>query len=87
MDRGEVLRVLLCYGGHSEFQPLVKAAVQSPDPFVSSFDEHSRQTGARGLVGSSAIENDFLVLWYEVGLGFELRGRNSKCAGNHQPGT
>ncbi len=73
--------------GQPELQPLVEASVQSLDFLISAVEEHARQTGARGLVGSSAVENDFHISWDKVTLRFKLRWRDAARTRNHQAGT
>ena len=48
--------------------------MECPHSCEAAVQKYARQTGARGLAGSGAIQNDLLVEWHRIDVSLEITG-------------
>src|SRR6202011_5319251 len=63
--------------------PRLKTPVECPDAFEAAVQEYARQTGARGLARSGAIQNDFLVERHRVDVPLVFAGWDASRPWDH----
>jgi hypothetical protein len=66
----------------ASFTPGVQPALQRADASNALIPEQERHTGARGLVGSSAVKDDVAIAREPIILLLQLIGVHSECAWN-----
>src|SRR5260221_5917720 len=70
-------------GRQARFLPRLKAPAKRPHAFEAAVQKYARQTGARGLAWSSAIQNDLLVERHGVDASLKFTRRDASRPRDH----
>jgi hypothetical protein len=74
-------------GGQTAALPFIETAVQGSHSLKAAIEQNARQTGARRLVGSGAVENYFLLFAQPVHVEIKLGGRDAHRSGDGHGGA
>src|SRR5580765_8387781 len=74
-------------GWQSGLLPRAEPAVPSPNSFETAVQEYARQTGARGLARSGAVQNDLLIERHRIDVLLEITGWDPSRPRDHLRGA
>ena len=73
-------------GGQTGLLPCLKPALKGANAHETAIEQHVRQTGARGLARSGAVQHDLLVGRQRMDVMLEFAGRDPPRALDHLRG-